>query len=177
MRIARSYSPRRRKRLPSAKCNSTVSGSTFTTSMKASIALSGCSFRRKLRPLKYERGKARDSCTRWRMSMRAAIQPSPKKSGKPSSHQYSNSIASSQARDGRRRRRLVGREFLLQRCDLPSLAEHRAEQSEKARQHADEEAREDDEEERRVHLDLRQEAQRHVLRVPREERGQHDEHD
>jgi hypothetical protein len=27
-------------------------GSTFTTSMKASIALSGCSFSRKLRPLK-----------------------------------------------------------------------------------------------------------------------------
>src|SRR5438552_2278149 len=56
MRIARSVSPRRRNRLPSAKCSSTVCGSTLTTSMKASIALSGCSLSRKLRPLKYERG-------------------------------------------------------------------------------------------------------------------------
>src|SRR2546426_6216998 len=61
MRIARSVSPRRRNRLPRAKCSSTVSGSTLTTSIKASIALSGCSFSKKLRPLKYERGSCRDS--------------------------------------------------------------------------------------------------------------------
>src|SRR5215475_11006218 len=93
MRIARSVSPRRRKRLPSAKCRSTVSGSTFTTSMKASIALSGCSFSRKLSPLKYDRGTLRDSVSRCLMSIRAASHPRPKKTGKPSSHQNSKSIA------------------------------------------------------------------------------------
>src|SRR5207245_1183861 len=60
MRIARSYSPRRRNRLPSAKCSSIVSGSTLTTSMKASIALSCCSFRRQLRPWMYERGSGEE---------------------------------------------------------------------------------------------------------------------
>src|SRR5947207_1431948 len=94
MRIARSVSPRRRNRLPSAKCSSTVCGSTLTTSMKASIALSGCSLSRKLRPLKYERGSCRDSERSCLISMRAASQPSPKNRANPNSHQSSNSIES-----------------------------------------------------------------------------------
>ena len=81
MRIARSISPRRRNRMPSAKCRSIVCGSTLTTSMNDSIALSGCSFSRKLRPRKYDSGSARDSRSRCLMSMRAAIQPSAKNSG------------------------------------------------------------------------------------------------
>ena len=80
MRIARSISPWRRNRLPSAKCRSIVCGSTLTTSMNDSIALSGCSFSRKLRPRKYDSGRARDSRNRCLMSMRAAIQPSAKNS-------------------------------------------------------------------------------------------------
>ena len=55
--------------------------------------LSGCSLSRKFRPLKYDRGNARDSETRCLMSMRAASQPSAKKSGNASNHQYSISIA------------------------------------------------------------------------------------
>src|SRR5687767_15967212 len=62
--------------------------------MKASIALSGCSFSRKLSPLKYDIGSVRDSDTICLMSMRAAIHPSAKKSGRASSHQYSRSTAS-----------------------------------------------------------------------------------
>src|SRR5215470_15489932 len=88
MRIARSISPCRRKRFPSAKCRSIVCGSTLTTSMKDSIALSGCSFKRKFSPRKYDRGSARDSRSRCEMSIRAAIQPSAKNStGIGSSHQ------------------------------------------------------------------------------------------
>ena len=51
-RMARSYSPRRRNRLPRAKCRSEVSGSCCTASMKASMALSCCSLSSRLRPLK-----------------------------------------------------------------------------------------------------------------------------
>ena len=81
---------------PSAKCSSIVCGSTLTTSMNASIALSGCSFSRKLRPRKYDSGSARDSRSRCLMSMRAAIQPSAKNTaGIGSSHQSSNSIGES----------------------------------------------------------------------------------
>ena len=76
MRIARSISPCRRNSEPSAKCRSIVCGSTLTTSMNDSMALSGCSFSRKLRPRKYDSGSARDSRSRCLMSMRAAIQPS-----------------------------------------------------------------------------------------------------
>src|SRR5262245_5265685 len=48
---------------------------------------------RKLSPLKYEDGRARDSVSRCLMSTRAASQPNAKNRGKPSSsHQYSNSI-------------------------------------------------------------------------------------
>ena len=81
MRVARSISPCRRNRLPSAKCRSIVCGSTLTTSMNDSMALSGCSFSRKLSPRKYDSGSARDSRSRCLMSIRAAIQPSPKNSG------------------------------------------------------------------------------------------------
>src|SRR5689334_17272523 len=123
MRIARSTSPRRRKRLPSAKWSSIVWGSTFTTSMKASIALSGCSFSRKLRPLKYDRGNARDSSSSCLMSTRAANQPRAKNSGSASSHQYSISMRAS-ARPGRARRDVGpggGRAGLaLQGRDLPA---------------------------------------------------------
>jgi len=45
MRMARSTSPRRRNRLPSARCVSTVSLSTSSICTKTSIALSGCSLR------------------------------------------------------------------------------------------------------------------------------------
>ena len=94
MRVARSISPCRRNRLPSAKCRSIVCGSTLTTSMNDSIALSGCSFSRKLRPRKYDSGSARDSRSRCLMSMRAAIQPRPKNSaGIGSSHHSSKSIS------------------------------------------------------------------------------------
>ena len=92
MRIARSTSPRRRKRLPSANCSSTVCGFSFATCRNDSIALSGCSFSRKFRPLKYDDGIARDSDSSDLMSTRAAIQPMPKKSGRARSHQNSNSI-------------------------------------------------------------------------------------
>src|SRR5690242_3089696 len=53
MRMARSASPRRRNRLPRAKWVSTVSESTSAMRMKTSMALSGSSLSRKLRPLKY----------------------------------------------------------------------------------------------------------------------------
>jgi len=56
-RMARSISPRRRNRLPSAKCNSVVSESSLATSTKASIAWSGSSLSRKFKPLKYDLGK------------------------------------------------------------------------------------------------------------------------
>ncbi len=99
MRIARSISPWRRNSDPSAKCRSIVCGSTLTTSMNDSIALSGCSFSRKLRPRKYDSGSARDSRSRCLMSMRAAIQPSAKNSaGIGSSHQSSKSISTCFAR-------------------------------------------------------------------------------
>ena len=97
MRIARSISPCRRNSEPSAKCRSIVCGSTLTTSMNDSMALSGCSFSRKLRPRKYESGSARDSRSRCLMSMRAAIQPSAKNTaGIGSSHHRSKSMGRGQ---------------------------------------------------------------------------------
>ena len=92
MRIARSTSPRRRKRLPSANCSSTVCGFSLATCRNDSIALSGCSFRRKLRPRKYDEGICRDSDSRLFRSTRAATQPMPKKTGRARSHQNSNSM-------------------------------------------------------------------------------------
>src|SRR3982750_4136825 len=101
MRIARSVSPRRRNSEPTAKCSSIVCGSTFTTSINASRALSGCSLSRKLRPLKYDVGNARDSVTSCLISMRAASQPSAKKTGNASNHQYSISMCLDQHALGR----------------------------------------------------------------------------
>src|SRR6266568_3672649 len=123
MRIARSVSPRRRNRLPRAKCSSTVSGSTLTTSMKASIALSGCSLSRKLRPLKYERGSCRDSHRSCLMSTRAASQPSPKNRANPNSHQSSKSMESPDLR--LRRQSAVARraQLALELVDLAALPE------------------------------------------------------
>src|SRR3954454_9417039 len=175
MRMARSYSPRRRNRLPSAKCRSTVSGSTFTTSMKASIALSGCSFSRKLRPLKYELGSARDSDTIWRMSMRAAIQPRPKKSGKPSSHQYSNSMAL-EARRHRRRRRLGRRALAPEERDLAALAQHPSEERQHAEERAGGESGKQRQDERRLDREIEVEAQGDGVCVLGAERDQKHEY-
>src|SRR5687767_11995831 len=162
MRMARSYSPRRRNRLPSAKCSSTVSGSTLTTSMNASIALSGCSLSRKLRPLKYEFGRARDSDTICLMSMRAAIHPSPKKSGKPSSHQYSNSMARwGEAWAGA----LPRPDFFFQDGNLPALAQDRRQQGQHAEQHAAGEEAEQHQDQRGLHGEVEIEAQRHRVDV------------
>src|ERR1700682_2208508 len=73
-----------------------VCGSTLTTSMNDSMALSGCSLSRKLSPRKYESGNARDSRNRCLMSMRAAIHPMAKNSaGMGSSHQSSKSMEDS----------------------------------------------------------------------------------
>src|SRR5258706_1391863 len=133
MRIARSTSPRGRKSEPSAKCSSMVCGSTLTTSMNASIALSGCSFNRKLRPLKYDCGSARDSDTRCLISMRAASQPSTKKSGSVSNHQYSISIRAAPILEsglkrfrhaGQARRARQGADFALEADNLAPLPDH-----------------------------------------------------
>src|SRR5688500_17453776 len=162
MRIARSSSPRRRKRLPSAKWSSTVCGSTLTTSMNASIALSGCSLRRKLRPLKYDIGSVRDSDTICLMSMRAAIQPSAKKSGRASSHQYSRSTAcgrpGSETRDVGRwglAQRLAQRvvpalQLALERRVLARLAHDGTQCGQKTERRAEAEEDEQHEDERRA---------------------------
>src|SRR3954465_3338826 len=92
MRMARSTSPRRRKRLPSANCSSTVWGFSLATCRNDSIALSGCSLSRKFKPRKYEEGSARDSDSSDFKPPRAAIQPMPKKTGRATSHQNSNSM-------------------------------------------------------------------------------------
>src|SRR5258706_9684900 len=147
MRMARSTSPRRRNRLPSAKCNSTVCGSTFTTSIKASIALSGCSLRRKLSPLKYDNGNARDSDINCLMSTRAASQPKAKNSGNPRSHQNSNSMFQtgsqiSTSNNGVSSRRVFGRarprtHFLAQLQDFAALAVYISQASDDARCNTD----------------------------------------
>ncbi len=105
MRMARSTSPRRRKRLPSANCSSTVCGFSLATCRNDSIALSGCSFSRKFRPRKYDEGSARDSESSDFRSTRAATQPMPKNTGRASSHQNSKSMGLAPAlRSGRPRR-------------------------------------------------------------------------
>src|SRR5690606_10956139 len=83
--------PRRRNRLPSAKCNSVVSGSSLATSTNASMALSGSSFNKKLSPLKYEFGKERVSESICRISTPAATQPSANNRGRKISHHGSKS--------------------------------------------------------------------------------------
>ena len=79
-------------------------GSSLTTSMNDSIALSGCSFSRKLRPRKYDERHRRDSVSRRLMSMRAAIQPSAEEHRRGGrSHQKSKSMAPAQPLRRRRR--------------------------------------------------------------------------
>src|SRR5687767_13598534 len=177
MRMARSTSPRRRNRLPRAKCSSMVCGSTLTTSMNASIALSGCSFSRKLRPLKYDIGSVRDSDTICLISMRAAIQPSAKKSGRASSHQYSRSTASDrpglEARDvgrGRLTQRLAERvvptlQLALELSVLASLANDRTERGQQPERRAEAEEDEQNEDERRAPLVAEEVAHGHGIRV------------
>src|SRR5712692_10480007 len=165
MRIARSVSPRRRNRLPSAKCSSTVSGSTLTTSMNASIALSGCSLSRKFRPLKYERGSCRDSHSSCLMSMRAASQPSPKKRANPNSHQSSKSIGISDLHM-RRQGVSAGRtQLALELLDFATLPE----QARQAGENPDRGAEGEREEQRQDHRGLpglpEEEAQRHRTRI------------
>src|SRR6266705_206609 len=165
MRIARSVSPRRRNRLPSAKCSSTVSGSTLTTSMKASIALSGCSFSRKLRPLKYERGSCRDSHSSCLMSTRAASQPSPKNSANPNSHQSSKSMEGPELRL-RRQAGIAGRaQLALELLDFAALCE----QARQACENPDRGTESEKKEQRQDHRGLpglpEEEAQRHRTRI------------
>src|SRR4051812_3633559 len=143
MRMARSTSPRRRKRLPSANCSSTVWGFSFATCRNDSIALSGCSFNRKFRPRKYDDGSARDSERSDLMSMRAATQPMPKKTGRARSHQNSNSMRRLwRGRDERLRRGLA------QAPELAALAHDRGHPREEPDHHAGHEHDEQDEHER-----------------------------
>src|SRR6266581_1029373 len=174
MRIARSVSPRRRNRLPRAKCSSTVSGSTLTTSMKASIALSGCSLSRKLRPLKYERGSCRDSHSSCLMSTRAASQPSPKNSANPNSHQSSKSMESPDL-GLRRQSAIAGRaQLAFELLDLAALPE----QARQAGENADPGAEREREEQGHDHRGLpglpEEEAQHHRIGV-HEREGEHGE--
>ena len=144
MRIARSTSPRRRKRLPSANCSSTVCGFSFATCRNDSIALSGCSFSRKLRPRKYDEGSARDSDSSDLMSTRAATQPMPKNTGRASSHQNSNSMdvgaraarGAGGAGGDRRGARGGLRAACAQPPDLAALAHHRRDPGEQPDHHA-----------------------------------------
>src|SRR6185312_13873567 len=104
--MARSTSPRRRKRLPRAKWSSVVSGSSFATSMKASMARSGSSFRRKFSPLKYESGRLRLSDSICRKSKRAATHPRPNSTGTIMSHQGSKFTRTCVSQGSQRSRRL-----------------------------------------------------------------------
>src|SRR5262249_8241379 len=157
MRIARSISPCLRKRLPSAKCRSIVCGSTLTTSMKDSIALSGCSFKRKFSPRKYDSGSARDSRSRCEISMRAAIHPNAKNStGIGSSHhRRSKSIMrpSRAVEWGLRRRDRHAPVLAVLAAQPPelSLQPHVArEPGEQARSHAEREGNQQQEDQRRL---------------------------
>src|SRR6266852_3884084 len=174
MRIARSVSPRRRNRLPRAKCSSTVSGSTLTTSMKASIALSGCSFNRKLSPLKYERGSCRDSHSSCLMSTRAASQPSPKNSANPNSHQSSKSMESPDLRL-RRQGASAGRaQLALELLDFATLREQARQAGENPDRGAESEKQEQHQDHRGLPGLPEEEAQRHRIRI-HEREGKHGE--
>src|SRR6266516_3040551 len=169
MRIARSVSPRRRNRLPRAKCSSTVSGSTLTTSMKASIALSGCSFSRKLRPLKYERGSCRDSHSSCLMSTRAASQPSPKNSANPNSHQSSKSMESPDL-GLRRQAAAAGRaQLALELVDIAALPEQARQAGENPDPGAEGEEEEQDHDHRGLPGLPQEEAQRHPIGIQERE--------
>src|SRR5258706_3676431 len=157
MRIARSTSPRRRKRLPSANCSSTVCGFSLATWRNDSIALSGCSFSRKLSPRKYDDGIARDSESSDFKSTRAAIHPMPKKIGRARSHQNSNSMDvgrrhgdSRQRRIRRRGHRRHLRRVPAQLADLPALPHHGGNPCEEADHDAGDEDHEQDEDQRRL---------------------------
>src|SRR5690349_9389135 len=173
MRIARSVSPRRRNRLPRAKCSSTVSGSTLTTSMNASIALSGCSLSRKLRPLKYERGRCRDSDRSCLMSTRAASQPRPKKRANPNSHQSSKSMA----RSGRRRHGAIASraQRALEPVDFAALREQARQAAEHAERGAESEKQEQHEDHRDLPRPPEEEVQLHRIRIHEREREYQDE--
>jgi hypothetical protein len=93
--------------------------------------LSGCSFRRKLRPRKYDDGIARDSESSDFRSTRAAIQPMPKNTGRARSHQNSNSMEIRWRHRHPRRRGIGRRGHRGERCglaaqlaDLAALAHH-----------------------------------------------------
>src|SRR5687767_12035244 len=159
MRIARSTSPRRRKRLPRANCNSTVCGFSLATCRNDSIALSGCSFNRKLSPRKYEEGMARDSESSDLMSTRAAIHPMPKNTGSASSHQNSNSMdVLGRRRRGHGTRRRIGRGrershrlgAAPQAPELAALAHDRGNPREEPDDDAGDEHHEEHEDERRL---------------------------
>src|SRR3954470_12024664 len=168
MRIARSTSPRRRKRLPRANCSSTVWGFSLATCRNDSMALSGCSFSRKFRPRKYEVGIARDSDRSDLMSMRAATQPMPKNSGRASNHQISNSMDVRSGRllrwqDGVARRGERG--GTLEPPDLAPLAHDRRDPGEEPDDHAGDEDHEEHEHERRLPDLPRQAVDFDLLRV------------
>src|SRR4051812_28324274 len=176
MRMARSTSPRRRKRLPSANCNSTVCGFSLATCRKDSIALSGCSFRRKLRPLKYDDGNARDSDSSDLRSTRAATQPMPKKTGRARSHQNSNSMGVGAGPGVRRQRH---RHALLlqppQPRELAALAHDGRDPREQPDDHSRHECHEEHEDERRLPALLRQAVHHHGLRVLDREPDEHED--
>src|SRR5882672_6030695 len=176
MRIARSVSPRRRNRLSSAKCSSTVSGSTLTTSMKASIALSGCSFSRKLSPRKYERGRRRDSESNCLMSTRAASQPRPKNSANPNSHHSSKLRLKSTPGSGLRRRGAIpGAQRAGELLDLAALPEHPRHAGEDADCRAEREEQEQREDHRHLPGLPEEQAQAHGLGVHQREGEDHEE--
>src|SRR5689334_9797199 len=102
------------------------------------------------------------------MSMRAAIHPSPKKSGKPRSHQYSNSISERRRRD----RRLDRAAAALQRGDVSALAKDGGEHGEDAEQRAGREGAEQQHDERRSERPVEVEAQRDRVYVLRRERDE-----
>src|SRR5439155_15462714 len=177
MRMARSTSPRRRKRLPRANWSSTVCGFSFATWRNDSIALSGCSFSRKLRPRKYDEGSARDSERSDLRSTRAAIQPMPKKTGSASSHQNSNSM---------RRLALAGHRgdgdgllggVAAQLPQLAALAHDRRDPREEADHHTRDERDEQHEDERRLPLLVRKAVNGHRLRVLEREPDEDDDDD
>src|SRR4051812_10964947 len=155
MRTARSTSPRRRKRLPSANCSSTVCGFSLATCRNDSIALSGCSFSRKFKPRKYDDGSARDSDSSDFRSTRAAIQPMPKKTGRARSHQNSNSMDLGAARvafggGGQRGKRGLLLRGAAQAAELASLAHDGGDPGEEPDDHPGDEDHEQHEPEGRL---------------------------
>src|SRR5688500_6245929 len=187
MRMARSTSPRRRNSAPRANCSSTVCGFSLATCRKDSMALSGCSFSRKLRPRKYEEGSARDSESSDFRSMRAATHPMPKNTGRASSHQNSNSMDVRRRLDRARRfdrpwrfrRRGSPVDEVLgvapQPRELAPLAHHRGDPREQPDHHARDEDDEQHEDERRLPRLARQAKELDLLAVLDREPDEHDD--